>query len=64
MSENHTYHAYAWLKLFNFTKAYNKNIAPEDLRAMASSVMLSTLSILPYDRQVRECAGESWGCEQ
>ncbi|KAG1677861.1 hypothetical protein FOA52_008625 [Chlamydomonas sp. UWO 241] len=53
VSENHTYHAYAWLKLFNFTKTYNKNIAPEDLRAMASSVMLATLSILPYERQDR-----------
>ena len=50
LQENHTYHAYAWLKLFNFTKAYNKNMTADDLKLMASSVVLSTLSIAPYDR--------------
>jgi translation initiation factor 3 subunit A len=50
VSEDHTYAAYSWLKLFNFTKAFNKNVTSEDMKAMASSVVLSTLSILPYDR--------------
>jgi len=53
VSENHVYHAYAWLKLFNFTKAYNKNMTPGDLQLMACSVLLATLSILPYDRNER-----------
>jgi len=51
VQENHTYHAYAWLKLFNFTKAYNKSMTTDDVKLMASSVVLSTLSIVPYDRQ-------------
>jgi hypothetical protein len=49
-SESHLYHAYAWLKLFNFSKSYNKNLAPADLQMMACSVLLATLSILPYER--------------
>lgn len=32
VSENHLYHAYAWLKLFNFSKSYNKNLSPQDLQ--------------------------------
>lgn len=26
MSGHHMYHAYAWLKLFSFSKSYNKNL--------------------------------------
>ncbi len=26
VSENHLYHAYAWLKLLSFTKSYNKSL--------------------------------------
>jgi len=58
VSKNHMYHAYAWLKLFNFSTKYNKNMTPSDLQLMASSVLLATLSILPYDAkaaQVRAC---------
>lgn len=51
VSENHLYHAYAWLKLFNFSKSYNKNMTQQDLQQMACSVVLATLSILPYERQ-------------
>ena len=40
-------------RLQSFTKAYNKSMTPEDLKLMASSVLLATLSILPYDRQDR-----------
>ncbi|KAF5827767.1 eukaryotic initiation factor [Dunaliella salina] len=49
VSKNHMYHAYAWLKLFNFSKSFNKNMTPQDLQMMACSVLLATLSILPYD---------------
>ncbi|MEW5303996.1 MAG: hypothetical protein WDW36_006639 [Sanguina aurantia] len=50
VSDNHLYHAYAWLKLFGFSKSYNRSLTPTDLQAMATSVLLATLSILPYDR--------------
>jgi len=50
VSEGHLYHAYAWLKLFNFSRTYNKNLTATDQQMMATSVVLATLSILPYDR--------------
>jgi hypothetical protein len=50
VSESHLYHAYAWLKLFNFSRTYNKNLTPRDQQMMATSVVLATMSILPYDR--------------
>ena len=49
VSENHLYHAYAWYKLFNLSKAYNRNLTPEDLKAMASAVLLSAIAIPPYE---------------
>lgn len=49
-SESHLYHAFAWLKLFLFSRAFNKNLTPSDGHMMACSVLLATLSILPYDR--------------
>ncbi|KAL6753630.1 eukaryotic initiation factor [Haematococcus lacustris] len=49
VSENHLYNAYAWLKLFNFSRSFNKNMTPADFQAMSSSVLLAMLSILPYD---------------
>jgi hypothetical protein len=53
-SENHLYSAYAWLKLFSWTrKEWHKHLSQTDMQAMSSSVVLSMLSILPYDvRQV------------
>ena len=54
VSKNHMYHAYAWLKLFNFSKMYNKNMTPQDLQMMACSVLLATLSILPYDATAQQ----------
>ncbi|XP_051131367.1 eukaryotic translation initiation factor 3 subunit A [Andrographis paniculata] len=50
MSSNHLYHAYAWLKLFSLQKSFNKNLNQKDLQLIASSVVLATLSVLPYDR--------------
>ncbi|KAJ7534841.1 hypothetical protein O6H91_12G006400 [Diphasiastrum complanatum] len=51
ISDSHLYHAYAWYKLFNLQKSYNKNLTQKDLQLMASSVLLATLSIIPYDRK-------------
>jgi translation initiation factor 3 subunit A len=52
VSQSYLYHAYAWLKLFNFSRSYNKNLTASDTQMMATSVVLATLSILPYDRQL------------
>ena len=49
ISEKYLYNAYAWYKLFNISRSYNKNLQERDLELMASAVVLSTLSILPYD---------------
>lgn len=51
VSENHLYHAYAWLKMFNFSKSCNKNLTQGDVQGMTSSVLLATLSILPYEQR-------------
>lgn len=51
-SESRLYSAYAWFRLFTFTRLNNKNLGGADLAMMASNVVLSALSILPYE-QVR-----------
>ncbi|KAG2587284.1 hypothetical protein PVAP13_5NG132100 [Panicum virgatum] len=51
ISDSHLYHAYAWLKLFNLQKSYNKNLSQKDLQLIASSVSLSALSVAPYDQK-------------
>ncbi|XP_044354884.1 eukaryotic translation initiation factor 3 subunit A [Triticum aestivum] len=51
ISESHLYHAYAWLKLFNLQKSYNKNLTQKDLQLLASSVLLAALSVAPYDHK-------------
>ncbi|KAM3198312.1 hypothetical protein ACQJBY_073452 [Aegilops geniculata] len=51
ISESHLYHAYAWLKLFNLQKSYNKNLTQKDLQLLASSVLLAALSVTPYDHK-------------
>ena len=56
VSENHLYHAYAWYKLFNLSKAYNRNLTPEDLKAMASAVLLSAVAIPPYESRTSASA--------
>lgn len=30
VSQSYLYHAYAWLKLFNFSRSYNKNLTASD----------------------------------
>ena len=44
------YHAYAWLKLFSFSRAFNKNLTQGDVGAMATSVVLAALAVPAYDR--------------
>lgn len=51
VSNSHLYHAYAWLKLFTLQKSYNKNLSQKDLQLIASSVLLATLSVTPYDQK-------------
>jgi translation initiation factor 3 subunit A len=51
VSESHLFHAYAWYKLYNLQKSYNKNLTQKDLQLMASSVLLATLSVTPYERK-------------
>jgi translation initiation factor 3 subunit A len=40
---------YAWYKLFNLARGYNKNLTATDVQMMACSVVLAALSIIPYD---------------
>jgi hypothetical protein len=39
---------YAWYKLYTLARGYNKNLTPSDVQMLASNVLLSALSILPY----------------
>ncbi|XWS41335.1 hypothetical protein CRYUN_Cryun17cG0072700 [Craigia yunnanensis] len=50
ISANHLYHAYVWFKLFTLQKNFNKNLSQKDLQLIASSVVLATLSVGPYDQ--------------
>lgn len=36
---------YAWYKLYNLAKAYNKNLTPGDVQTLAANVLLSALAI-------------------
>ena len=38
VSQSYLYHAYAWLKLFNFSRSYNKNLTPSDTQVRAARV--------------------------
>ncbi|CAK9879667.1 unnamed protein product [Sphagnum jensenii] len=49
VADSHLYHAYAWYKLYNLQRSYNKNLTAKDLQLMASSVLLATLAVTPYD---------------
>ena len=40
---------YAWYRLFNLAKTYNKNLTQADNQQLACNVLLSALSILPYE---------------
>eukprot|EP00891_Asterochloris_glomerata_P003711 jgi/Astpho2/3711/Aster-04897 len=51
VSGSRLYNGYAWYKLFNLSKTYNKGLTQTDMQMMACSVLLAALSILPYDGQ-------------
>ncbi|GAV87136.1 PCI domain-containing protein [Cephalotus follicularis] len=51
ISASHLNHAYAWFKLFNLQKTFNKNLSQKDLQLIASSVVLAALSVAPYDQR-------------
>ncbi|KAK2966398.1 hypothetical protein RJ640_013708 [Escallonia rubra] len=53
ISASHLYHAYAWFKLFQLQKSFNKNLNQKDLQLIASSVLLAALSVPPYDHTRR-----------
>ena len=40
---------YAWSRLFNLAKTYNKNLSAGDVQQLSCNVLLSALSIMPYD---------------
>lgn len=50
VSDAHLYHAFAWLRLFNFMRANNRLLTQADLGAMATCVLLAALSTPPYER--------------
>ncbi|KAM7469926.1 hypothetical protein LguiA_008109 [Lonicera macranthoides] len=52
-SATHLYHAYGWFKLFQLQKSFNKNLNQKDLQLIASSVLLSVLSVPPCDHTRR-----------
>lgn len=48
-SEARLYNAYAWYRLFTFSRSFNKSLTENDVVAMASNVVLSALCVQPYD---------------
>ena len=51
ISQNYLCNAYAWIKLYNLSKGYLKNLSDDDLKSLASGVVLSALCIPPYEKQ-------------
>lgn len=41
---------YAWYKLFNLARKYNKTLVQIDIQMLASNVLLTALSVRPYTR--------------
>lgn len=58
-SEARLYNAYAWYRLFTFSRSYNKSLSPEDVTSMATNVVLSALGVLPYDSSVQSSSSSS-----
>ncbi|CAL8465076.1 g4611 [Coccomyxa elongata] len=48
VSESHLYNGYAWYKLYNLAKTYNKNLTGTDVQTLAGNVLLSALAIPPF----------------
>jgi translation initiation factor 3 subunit A len=57
-SEARLYNAYAWYRLFIFSRSFNKALTPGDVAAMASNVVLSALAVPPYDPAAGEARTE------
>jgi len=49
VSDNFLYHAHALMKLYTLSVKQNRNLSPDDMRLMASKLLLSALSIPVYD---------------
>jgi translation initiation factor 3 subunit A len=58
-SEARLYNAYAWYRLFTFSRSYNKSLSPEDVTSMATNVVLSALGVLPYDSSVQSSSSST-----
>lgn len=43
-----TLRRYAWYKLYNLAKTYNKNLTGTDVQTLAGNVLLSALAIPPF----------------
>lgn len=50
--------SYAWFKLFQLARTYNKNLTAADTQLMASSVVLAALAIPPYEASRNENEAE------
>ncbi|KAK9917232.1 hypothetical protein WJX75_002153 [Coccomyxa subellipsoidea] len=48
VSDSHVYNGYAWYKLYNLAKTYNKNLTGGDVQTLAANVVLSALAIPPF----------------
>ncbi|CAJ2671942.1 unnamed protein product [Trifolium pratense] len=48
-SSSHLYHAYAWFNLFLLQKSFHKSPSQKDMELIASAVVLSALSVPPYE---------------
>ncbi|EIE20453.1 hypothetical protein COCSUDRAFT_30620 [Coccomyxa subellipsoidea C-169] len=48
VSDSHLYNGYAWYKLYNLSKTYNKNLTGGDVQTLAANVLLSAMAIPPF----------------
>lgn len=48
-SESRLYNAYAWYRLFTFSRTQVKGLPAGDVATLASNVVLSALAIMPYE---------------
>ncbi|PSC76450.1 eukaryotic translation initiation factor 3 subunit A-like [Micractinium conductrix] len=63
-SESRLYSAYAWYRLFTFTRLNTKALGGADLSMLASNVVLSALAVLPYEQVGRVDADPSAASER
>ncbi|KAK9813797.1 hypothetical protein WJX73_010183 [Symbiochloris irregularis] len=58
VSDSHLYNGYAWYKLYNLERTYNKNLTAADTQLMATSVVLAALCIPLYESHRSENEAE------